>query len=157
MVRNSIESRYGKYTDASLAKPLSACWLQYNSIAEIATPTSSTTTYLIHPSNLSEALAAKQKLLPFCPWLNLTHSETYLHGPFEFTSVNEWKMRDWISKSEWDSLACQASHFQNPLPKFDLPLWSIYADCGVHVMICNPMNVSALCAVAEFDADCITP
>jgi hypothetical protein len=46
--------------------------LQYHSISKIATPISSTTTHLIHPSDSLKALAAKQKLIPFCWWLNLT-------------------------------------------------------------------------------------
>ncbi len=75
-------------------------WLQYHSIGEIAIPTSSTTTHLIRPSNSSEAPAAKQKLILFRWCLNLTHSDTYLHGSFEFASVNGWKTRDWISKSD---------------------------------------------------------
>jgi hypothetical protein len=86
-------------------------WLQYHSIGEIAMPISSTKTHLIHRSDSSEALAAKQKLIPFRWWLNLTHSDTYLHDPFEFTSANGWKTRERISKSDWDALACQASHF----------------------------------------------
>ncbi len=63
-------------------------WLQYHSIGNIATPTSSTTTHLIQPSDTSEAHAARHQLVPFCCWINLLHSGTLLHGPFEFTSVN---------------------------------------------------------------------
>jgi hypothetical protein len=41
-------------------------WLQCHSLGNLTTPTSATTTHLICPSNTSEALAMKQKLVPFC-------------------------------------------------------------------------------------------
>ncbi len=66
-------------------------WLQYHLVGNIATPTSSATTHFIRPSDTSEALAVKQRLVPFRRWLNLTHSDTYLHGPFDFASVNGGK------------------------------------------------------------------
>jgi hypothetical protein len=100
-------------------------WLQYHSIGDIAMPTSSTTTHLIRLSDSLEALAAKNHLVPFRRLLNLTHSDTYLHGPFEFASVNGRKTQDHIAKPDWDALACQASRFQNSLPLLDLPSYSI--------------------------------
>jgi hypothetical protein len=51
-------------------------WLQYHSIGNIATPTSSTTTHLNRPSDTSEAHAAHHR------WINLLHSATLLHGRF---------------------------------------------------------------------------
>jgi hypothetical protein len=63
-------------------------WLQYHFLANLTTPISTTTMHLICPSNTLEALAMKQKLAPFRCGLNLTHSDTYLHGPFDFATVN---------------------------------------------------------------------
>ena len=107
-------------------------WLQYHSIGDIATPTPSTTTHLIRPSDISEAHAARHQLVPFCHWINLLHRGTLIHGPFEFASVNGRKTRDRISPADWDALAKFSSLYQNPLPRFDLPLYSIHVDRGVH-------------------------
>ena len=95
-------------------------WLQYHSIGDIATPTPSTTTHLIPPSDTSEAQSACHRLVPFCRWINLLHSGTLLHGPFEFASVNGGKTRDQISPA-WDALAKFLSLYQNPLPWFNVP------------------------------------
>ena len=102
-------------------------------------------------------VAIRQQLVPFRRWLNLTHSDTYLHGPFDFASVNWRKTRDRISQADWDILACQAHQFHNALPKFDMPSWSAHADCGVHVTFCDPSHVAALCAVSNFDDDILMP
>ncbi len=59
-------------------------WLQYPSLGEIATPMSLTVKHLIWSSNTSEALDTKQRLVP----LNLSHTDTYLHGLFDFASIN---------------------------------------------------------------------
>jgi hypothetical protein len=48
----------------------------------------------------------KQRLVPFRRWLNLTYSDTYLHSPFDFATVNGRKTRDRISQANWDVLAC---------------------------------------------------
>jgi hypothetical protein len=132
-------------------------WLQYHSVGDITTPTPSATTHFIRPSDTSKALAIRQRLVPFRRWLNLTHSDTYLHGPFDFASVNGRKMRDRISQADWDILACQAHQFHNALPKFDMPSWSAHADRDVHVTFCDPSHVAALCAVSNFDDDIPMP
>jgi len=40
-------------------------WLQYHSVGDMATLTSSATTHFTHPSDTSKALAIKQRLIPF--------------------------------------------------------------------------------------------
>jgi hypothetical protein len=80
-------------------------WLQYHSIGAITTPTSSTTSHLTWPSNMSEALATKQKLVPFCSWLNLTHSDTFLHVTFDFATVNGHNTHDCIVENDWERIA----------------------------------------------------
>jgi hypothetical protein len=90
-------------------------WLQYHSLGNLATPTLTTTMHLIHPSDTLEALAFKQKLVPFHQWLNLTHSDTYLHGPFKFATVNGQKTLYRIAQPNWDILSHQTTRFQNLL------------------------------------------
>jgi hypothetical protein len=79
-------------------------WLQYHSLGNIAAPTSAKTTCFISPSDTSKANALKCKLVPFRCWLNLTHTNTYIHGPFDFTAFHGRKTRDRISQLDWDVL-----------------------------------------------------
>jgi len=128
-------------------------WLQYHSIGDIATPTPSTTTHLIRPSDTLEAHAARHRLLPFRRWINLLHSGTLLHRPFKFASVNGCKTRDQISPADWDALAKFSSLYQKPLPRFDLPSYSIHVDRGIHSTFCDQANADALCATANSSDD----
>jgi hypothetical protein len=105
--------------------------------------------HFIRPSDTSEAHASKCKLVPFRRWLNLTHSDTYIHGPFDFTAVHGRKTRDPISQSDWDALAKQTSMFHNPLPWFDLPSYSIHVNRGVHIIFNNHAHAAALLLAAS--------
>jgi hypothetical protein len=120
-------------------------WLQYHSPSDIHTPTSSTTTHLIRPSDTSENHATHAKLVPFRCWINLTHTDTYLHGPFKFANVNGRKTRDRVVQADWDILSSFASDstFINPLPRFDLPSYSIHVDPRIHVSYQDPAHALA--------------
>ncbi len=126
-------------------------------LSNITTPTSSTSTHLICPSNTSEAHAAWCKFVPFRRWLNLTHSDTYIHGPFDFSAVNGRKMSDCISQSDWDVLATHSSMFHNPIPWFDLPSYSIHVDHGVHIAYCYAPNNTALRFIDNLGNDSLIP
>ena len=126
-------------------------WLQYHLFSEITTPTSSTMTHIIRPSDTSESLAAKSHFVPFCRWLNLTHLDTYLHGPFDFATINGRWTHDRISQDNWKALSTHALQFSTLLPRFDLPSYSIHVDSGVHIAIHNPTLAAALCTAASID------
>ncbi len=108
-------------------------WLQYHGQGDLACPDLSTDTHLICPSNTSDDYAARHKLRPFRKWLNITHLDTFIHGPFKFATVHGQKMRDRVSQDDWDILQRNTSMFQNPLPCFDVPTYSIHMDRGAHV------------------------
>jgi hypothetical protein len=124
-------------------------WLQYHAFGKIATPTSSTQTHLIRPSDTSEAYAARHQIVPFCHWVNLFHSGTLLHGPFKVASVNGRKLCDHISQANWDVLAKFSACFQNSLPWFNLPSYSIHVNHSIHSAFCDCANADALCATAN--------
>ena len=128
-------------------------WLQYHQKGDINTPTSSTVTHLIRPSDTSEDLARKQHLIPFRRWVNLTHTDTFIHGPFDFATVNGRRSRDRISRADWTILSSHSAYFINPIPKMDLPSYSIHIDLGVHTTICDPSHVAALQAASNLDFD----
>jgi hypothetical protein len=129
-------------------------WLQYHSTGKYATPTLSKQTHLIQPTDTSEALATTQRLEPFCRWLDLAHSDTYIHSPFEFATVNGRKTHNCVAQCDWDNLSCHQSQFQNLLPRFDLPSYSVHVNRGVRTSVCNPSHVAALCAMSNLSGDC---
>ncbi len=63
----------------------------------------------------SNDYATQQKLLPFCKWLNLTHQDTFIHGPFDFSTANGHKTWCHISQPDWDILKAYCDMFHNPL------------------------------------------
>ncbi len=50
--------------------------------------------HLIAPLDTSEEHATRHHLLPIHCWVNLTHADTYIHGPFGFATVNGCKTWD---------------------------------------------------------------
>ena len=109
-------------------------WLQYHTLGELQSPLSTMDTHLIRPSDSSKDYATRHKLLPFHKWVNLTHYDTFIHGPFDFATVNSRKTQDRISQPDWDILKTHCNMFHNPLPHFDVPSYSIHVDRGAHVM-----------------------
>jgi hypothetical protein len=126
-------------------------WLQYHSMGNISTPSSSTTTHVIRPSDTSEAHAACLHLVPFHHWINLTHSNMLLHGPFEFATINGRKRRNRVSQSDCEILLCYGKVFENPLLRPNFSLYSIHVNLGVHLAICNQANGAALCASLDIN------
>ena len=62
-------------------------WIQFHGHEDIHHPTLSSKTHLIRPSDKSDEFALHHNLLPFRKWLNITHLDTYIHGPFEVATV----------------------------------------------------------------------
>ena len=89
--------------------------------------------HLIAPSDTSEERATRHHLLPIRCWANLTHADTYIHGPFDFATVNGRKTRDRVDMEAWNALAANSLMFCNATPRFDLPSYSIHVDRGVHM------------------------
>jgi hypothetical protein len=79
-------------------------WIQYHRQNDIKCPTLSSETHLIRPSDTSVDYALRHKLLLFRKWLHITHSDTFIHGPFEFATVQGRKTRDRISQDDWNVL-----------------------------------------------------
>ena len=113
-------------------------------------------THLIRPSDTSETLAARKGLIAFRQWANLTHEATFLHGPFDFATLNGRKSRDRVSNDNWNILASLSSQYDNPPPTFDLPTYSVHVDPGVYCAVHRPdvfsqLRVAALHSQATGD------
>ncbi len=124
-------------------------WIQYHGREGIKHPTLSTKTHLVCPSDTSDGYVWHHNLLPFWKWLDITHLDTYIRGSFEFTSVCGCKMCDCISQEDWDVLQRHVSMFQNPIPKFDVPTYSIHVNHGAHVTYHNQAHTDILCFEAS--------
>jgi hypothetical protein len=97
-------------------------WLQYHTLGKLQSPLSLTETHLIKLSDTLVDYAQRHKLHPFCKWINLTHLDMFVHGPFEFASVHGQKNRDCVSQVDWDVLKSHLDMFHNPIPQFDVPI-----------------------------------
>ena len=78
----------------------------------------------------------------------MSHLDTFIHGPFDFALIRGRKSRDRISQDDWDILGRHTSMFNNPLPRFDVPTYSIHVDRGAHVTY----HDKALCDLLLFEA-----
>eukprot|EP00956_Cyclotella_meneghiniana_P020964 scaffold37640_cov83-Cyclotella_meneghiniana.AAC.3 len=108
-------------------------WLQYHSISNIVNPSDTSRTHLIRPTDTSEHYALSKKLAPLRLWVTLTHESTYIHGPFDFTTIRGRRSRDRISADDWKVLHSKRSMYDNNPPDLDLPTFSIHIDRGSHV------------------------
>jgi len=115
-------------------------WLQYSYRTGICND--HLNAHLITPSDTSEDRAKRHNLRPIRCWVNLTHGDTYVHGPFDFATVRGRKTRDRIDQSSWDVLASKSSMFSNPVPCCDLPTYSIHVDRGIHTIIPKMITVA---------------
>ena len=117
-------------------------WIQFHGCEDILHPSLTTDTHLVRPSDTSDDYAKRHNLLPFWKWLNITHTDTYIHGPFEFATR---KSRDRICQGDWDVLRQHTTMFQHPLPAFDVPTYLIHVDRGTHVTYHDQALTHAIC------------
>jgi len=110
-------------------------WLQLHDVDDLRHPRQASDTHLVRPSDTSDSHATRHKLMPFRKWLNICHQDTYIHGPFEFASIEGRKTRDRIAQVDWAALALHSSMFCNPVPSFDVATYSIHCDRGAHVSV----------------------
>ncbi len=68
---------------------------------------------LITPSDTSADRAVRHHLVTVRCWVNLTHGDTYLYGPFDFAVIRGQKTRDCIGQDCWDALATKTLMFTN--------------------------------------------
>ncbi len=107
-------------------------WLRYHSQSDLMGPCSSYDTHLIRPTNTSEAYASHHHLLPFCQYVNLTHSDTFIHGLFDFATLGGRKRRDRVSGDDWRILRLHTSMFHNLVPSEEVTTYSVHIDACAH-------------------------
>jgi hypothetical protein len=105
-------------------------WLQY--CEANSTSNGHLDAHLITPSDTSEDRALRLHLHPVRCWTNLTHGDTYIHGLFNFATVQGRKTCNYIDQDCWDALATKSYMFSNKLPSFVIPTYFIHLDRGIH-------------------------
>ena len=129
------------------------CWLQYYSSGNLLTPTStSLSTHLVKPSDISDACTKHHDLIASKQWVTLTHTSTYIHSPFDFASLQNQKTRDRIYADDWTVLYNhhRAMYTKSP-PKLDMPTYSVHMNRSVHVSYCSTQHVAVLHASVLFN------
>ena len=113
-------------------------WLHYHTQGDsTALPAALADAHLIRPSDTSDDYARRHRLVHCRRFINLTHHDTFIHGPFDFASIKGRKSRDRVSQSDWDILSAHSSMFQNAVPSTELPSYSIHVDDCFHSTVPN--------------------
>jgi hypothetical protein len=91
-------------------------WLEYHSHEN--RKTLGVQYHLIPPTSVSSDIARARNLVPFCAWVYLSQPNHLLHGPFNFSTVNNRKTRDRISTMDWNLLIASKDQYDSPPPQF---------------------------------------
>ncbi|KAL3785603.1 hypothetical protein HJC23_004751 [Cyclotella cryptica] len=90
-------------------------WLEYHAASTVARLHQGDY-HILRPDSYAPIYAKELNLHPYCQWVNLLHHETYIHGPFEFATINGRKTRDRISTSDWDILSQSSTRYDDAPP-----------------------------------------
>ncbi len=124
---------YTSHPSDSRMNAVNQCfWLRYHSQSDLMGPCSSHNTHLIRPTDSSEAYASRHHLLPFRQYVNLTHSDTFIHGPFNFATFGGRKSRDQVSGNDWRILRSHTWMFHNLVPSEEVTTYSMHIDPCAH-------------------------
>jgi hypothetical protein len=97
-------------------------------------PCLSCNTHLSRPSDTSEAYASRHGLLKFWQYVNLTHSDTYIHGLFDFATIHGHKSHDHVSNANWTTLQSHTGMFHNSIPLVEVATYSVHVDACAHTI-----------------------
>ena len=104
--------------DANLHPRNQRWWLEYHPSSSVARIHQGDY-HLVRPDNYASVYAKENSLHPFCQWVNLLHTSTFIHGPFEFATINGRKTRDRIAVEDWQKLTVSSSKYDNAPPNLD--------------------------------------
>ena len=71
-------------------------------------------------------------LTPFRQWVFLHFADTFIHGPFNFATINGRRTRDRVDAIDWAALRACAEMYSNPSPSTSLPTFCVQLS-KVHV------------------------
>eukprot|EP00956_Cyclotella_meneghiniana_P025493 scaffold53356_cov47-Cyclotella_meneghiniana.AAC.6 len=104
--------------DATLHPRNQRWWLEYHPSSSVARIHQGDY-HLVRPDNNASVYAKENSLHPFCQWVNLLHTSTFIHGPFEFATINDRNSHDRIAVEDRQKLAVSSSKYDNAPPDLD--------------------------------------
>lgn len=104
--------------------------------------------HIIQPSETSSENARLKGLVPYGEWIDLK-SDIYLHGPFDFSILNNRQTRDRISESDWTVLHSMKSQYNNDPPNL-LQHLHLHVNWSQSFFIENITDNSVLTRVSNF-------
>ena len=126
-------------------------WIQYHSQGDILANSTSANTHLLRSTDSSDTYAAPHKLFLLQKYFNCTHMDTFIHSPFDFATNNKRESQNRISQTEWDILKSHCHLHHNPLPRFDVPTYSVHVDAGAHTTFFCTVSAYALSPSAQHE------
>lgn len=94
-------------------------WLEYHPASTVARIHQGDY-HLLRPDSYAPVYAKENCLHPFCQWVNLLHDDTYIHGPFEFATINGRLTRDRIAVDDWTQLRLARNKYDDAPPDLDI-------------------------------------
>ena len=101
-------------------------WLEYHPTTESFGPLHQSTAHLLRPSSEEALYASANGLKPFRQWVRLLNNDTYIHGPFNFSTLNGRVTKDRISESDWSILHKYEHLYSNQVPPMNLPRCTVH-------------------------------
>eukprot|EP00956_Cyclotella_meneghiniana_P040943 scaffold210020_cov47-Cyclotella_meneghiniana.AAC.2 len=94
-------------------------WLEYHAASTVARLHQGDY-QLLRPDSHSAIYAKENQLHPFCQWVNLLHDKVYLHGPFDFATINGRKTKDRINSTDWTQLLAAKPKYDDAAPVLNM-------------------------------------
>ena len=76
--------------------------------------------HIIKPTESTHSYVKQKHLIPFREWIYIHHKDTFLHGPFDFATINGQKTKDHISSQDWSTLSQIKQKYDNSAPVTNL-------------------------------------
>jgi hypothetical protein len=116
-------------------------------------PCLSCDTHLIKPSNTSEAYALRHKLFPFQQYVNLTHLDTYIHGPFDFATIHGRKSCDRVDSADWTILRSHTEMFHNSIPLVEVATYTVHIDACAYTTFNNSSLLGDMSLLSDSETE----
>jgi hypothetical protein len=103
------------YRDKQLLYEDKRFWLEYHHV--VLGKQWSDKYHLLQPSDLSTKTAKDRNLQTYREWVNFNDPAVYVHGPFEFATLNKRKTRDRVSLVDWQVLVQHKGKYHDAPPR----------------------------------------
>ena len=88
--------------------------------------------HLVKPSEEQRTYCHNHNLVAFSEWIHIHQDDTYLHGPFNFATLNGRKTRDRVDRKDWEILSQLKEKYDNAPPSLTLSALTIHVDTNSH-------------------------